>query len=343
MEGSAVQSSKKKNIRGLVLAIAFSAALILFLVKNIEWQLFLNEFHRINFAYLPLLLLLHFFSLWLRAIRWRYLLPTKAGLSLRKLFEATLIGIFATCVLPFRAGEFVRPWALSRWQPVSFSAGFASVVTERVCDVLVLLGMLGLCLSRIDQAPTFVIAGAKALAVLSLLILAAMIVAYLNASFLLRVVRRIVAFFLSTRYPTIADRILSMVEEFINGLRAISSLTELLAVIFWSVSVWVSTVAFYQVGLWTFGEFPSILAGTTVTVLIALAVAAPSAPGFLGTFQIGCVAALTGIYGYTKEFSLAYSVTLHAFQVSIAIATGFYILRAEGLQLGQLWRFEQKS
>ena len=53
----------------------------------------------------------------------------------------------------------------------------------------------------------------------------------------------------------------------------------------------------YQVALWMFGEFPSFWVGTMINVMLALAVAAPSAPGFIGTYQFGCVVALTYIYG----------------------------------------------
>src|SRR5258706_7470167 len=51
---------------------------------------------------------------WLRALRWRSLIQSPKRLGVGALFSATMIGFMANNVLPFRLGEFVRPWALSR-------------------------------------------------------------------------------------------------------------------------------------------------------------------------------------------------------------------------------------
>src|ERR1035437_4825279 len=77
----------------------------------------------------------------LRARRWQALLAPVAGrLPFRSLWEATAIGMMATNVIPFRAGEFARPFALSRAEPrVKFTAAFASVAVDRLFDATVVL------------------------------------------------------------------------------------------------------------------------------------------------------------------------------------------------------------
>ena len=60
---------------------------------------------------------------------------------LRRLFDAFMVGVFATFLLPFRAGEFVRPYYLKRYSHYSFLTCFVSVVVERFFDLAtVLLG-----------------------------------------------------------------------------------------------------------------------------------------------------------------------------------------------------------
>ena len=326
------------KLGGTLIGILVSAALLLYLAKNIEWEQFLQQFDRINWLYLPLLIVLFFLSLWIRAIRWRYLLPSGRPLSNARLFDATVIGLFGTCVLPLRAGEFLRPWILSRTENVSFTAGFASVVTERVFDVLTILGLLGLTLHAIEADHELIRVGAKALGALALVILLVMLLAYFSSELLIRVLTQIVNRCCEKKHPQIAKKILSAAGEFIDGLRAISSYRELSLVLFWSIALWLEMAFLYQVGMWMFGEYPSFWVGISLTVLIALAVAAPSAPGFLGTFQVGCSAALSGIFHYPNEFALAYSVVLHAYQVLLAVISGAYILKRLGLSFSDIRR-----
>lgn len=321
----------RKNA-AVFLGVAISAIILGVLLYSVEWAVFWKTLGQADSAYIPLLVALIFFSFWIRALRWRYLLPSGTDFSTFRLFEAIIIGFFATCILPLRAGEFVRPLVLSRWQPVSFSLAFATVVTERVFDVLALMALLGLWLSQIDQAPALVVVGARALGVLALCILLVMIFSYFKSQAMLKLVRWILdRLGIANAKPQLSERLVVLIEEFLNGLRAISSYRELGLVIFWSLFLWFEMALMYQVGMWIFGEFPPFWVGVAITAMIALAVAAPSAPGFLGTFQAGCVVALSWIYGYSEAFAVAYSVLLHAFQIFFLVILGLLILRFEGL------------
>lgn len=334
-----MEESKKKSksgLGGILLGVLVSAGLLLFLARNIQWSQFVEAFDRINWLYLPVLIVLFYLSLWLRALRWRYLLPTEAQPSTANLFDAVVVGLFGTCVLPLRAGEVLRPWVLSKTESVSFTGGFASVITERVFDVLTILALLGISLSSLDGQHELITLGAQALGVLAGAILVVMLLAYFWSEFLLRIFERIIqALFRGTR-EELGQKLLSAAGEFIAGLRAISSLKELSIVIALSVVLWLEMALLYQAGLWMFGEFPSLWLGVTLTVFIALAVAAPSAPGFLGTFQVGVVAAMHGVFDYPEEFALAYSVVLHAYQVLLAVITGAWILKRLGLRFSDI-------
>jgi hypothetical protein len=330
------KKSNKKKYVSLAIGLIVSVGIIAFLVQSLDWTIFLRELDRVNYAYVPLLVLLFIAVFIVRAWRWRYLLPNSKELSTVKLFNATMVGFFATCILPFRAGEVIRPLVLSRWQPVSFSVGLASVVTERVFDVLALLFLMGLSISELENAPGFVSTGANALSVLAAVISAIMVTAYLRGDLIYRLIEYVIRACLEARFPEVTERLLQEAKGFIEGLRSISSLYELLAVLLWSLVLWGGMAMLYQVGLWTFGVYPSFWVGIAVTVILAFAVAAPSAPGFLGTFQLGCVASLSGLYGYSNEFAVAYSVVLHSYQVLLACLFGALILKREGLGLSQL-------
>jgi len=82
--------------------------------------------------------------LW-QAIRWRLVLRPVVALRFRQAVRAIFVGLFTSEVLPFRGGEAVRCFLVSRWTQLPFSVSVASVLIERVFDGMWL--WLGLWLS----------------------------------------------------------------------------------------------------------------------------------------------------------------------------------------------------
>ena len=77
-----------------------------------------------------------------RALRWQYLFPAVTRPPYRPVLEATLIGQFFNNVLPARAGEAARVIALNRSARTAATEAAATVVVERLYDVIALLAML---------------------------------------------------------------------------------------------------------------------------------------------------------------------------------------------------------
>jgi len=53
---------------------------------------------------------------------------------------------FASGLLVPRAGELLRPWLVSRRHPISTSAGFATIILERLIDLITVLALFALYL-----------------------------------------------------------------------------------------------------------------------------------------------------------------------------------------------------
>ncbi|MCB1070919.1 MAG: flippase-like domain-containing protein [Kiritimatiellae bacterium] len=329
-------NSKAKQWIGLILSLGISGAILGYLITHLDWALVSTYLGEVNLWYLPVAIVLLLGLGWMRAMRWKYLLPNREQLSVWRLFEATMIGFFANFVLPLRAGEFVRPWILSRWQPVSFSAALASILTERLSDAICLLTFLVLCLNQMASVPPVILAGAQALGVLSVVLIGIVIASYLLPGKVERLFHQLVSATIGRIAPALATRINGMIIEYFVGVRSIQSFRDLFMVMFWSFAMWGLMAGWYQILLLAFGEHPSLWVGMVLNVFVALAVAAPSAPGFLGTFQAGCIIALSTLYGYPKEFAMAYSVIGHAMQFIFNITIGLLILHAHGMKLGQL-------
>ena len=68
------------------------------------------------------------------------------------LFSATMVG-FASGLLVPRAGELLRPWLVSRRHPIPTSAGFATIILERLVDLITVLALFALYLFVLPAPP----------------------------------------------------------------------------------------------------------------------------------------------------------------------------------------------
>lgn len=328
-------SKKNRNKTwGLLIGGAVSAALIYFMFKDIDWTNFFIELKRVNLAYLPAILSLLCLSYFIRSLRWKYLLSADLNPKFSSLFKATAIGLLAILVLPLRAGEVARPFLLSKYENIGFTKSLASIVTERVFDVLAVLVMLAFSFSQIQTEIELIRLGAPALAILASAIILLIILSYLIGDKIEALTKFISTKLLSKRFPALSAKICDMAAEFIDGLRSFSSFSQFMMVIALTTSLWLLYALVYHITLLSFSAPSTLAIGMVVNVMIALAIAAPAAPGFIGTFQLGCVVALTVVYtGYTHELVLAYSLFIHVVQAIFAVSLGLATLYASGLSL----------
>src|SRR5262245_52625764 len=79
-----------------------------------------------------------------RAIRWHYLLLPVGPTRFRTAFRTTIIGFAALTLLPARVGDLLRPYMLARQEGLDAPATFATVVAERVLDLMAVLTLLAI-------------------------------------------------------------------------------------------------------------------------------------------------------------------------------------------------------
>ena len=73
-----------------------------------------------------------------RAYRWQALLQSSLKVNVSGLFSPMMVGFMGN-FLPARAAEILRPYLLSKKYPITFSTAFASIVMERLFDMIMLL------------------------------------------------------------------------------------------------------------------------------------------------------------------------------------------------------------
>ncbi|MEZ4752872.1 MAG: lysylphosphatidylglycerol synthase domain-containing protein [Bdellovibrionota bacterium] len=123
--------------------------------------------------------------------------------------------------------------------------------------------------------------------------------------------------------------------DFASGAAVLRKDSRALKVSLLSICVWSSAILLYFVFLYLFQLEASLLLAGAITVILALAVAAPSAPGFIGVYQTGVIAAFL-LFGIDKETAAAYAIATHGYQFIIFIAYGIFVLFKYNLSLNKL-------
>src|SRR5205085_7402135 len=120
------------------LGIVISATCLYFAFRGFHWAEAIEHAKRANYGLLLLATIAATAMFPLRARRWRTILdPVAPRVPFGPLWRSTSIGVMMTNVLPARAGELARPYALTREVPgIPFSMSLASVVVDRVFDAI---------------------------------------------------------------------------------------------------------------------------------------------------------------------------------------------------------------
>jgi uncharacterized protein (TIRG00374 family) len=275
----------------------------------------------------------------LRARRWQTILePIAPGIPLGPLWRAVAVGMFVTNVVPARAGEFARAYALSREEArVPFSAGFASIAVDRVFDALVILAMLFIAMwdpafgqeSRVFGRSIGEIAAFGAVgAATGLALLYAVVVAPDKWERLFRMASRRLS-------PRLEESGVRALRAFTNGLAVLRHPGRFAAVVGWTAAHWLLHSFSYWIAFRAVGIDVPFTAAFLVQGLITISVALPAAPGFFGLFEAAGVAALA-LYGVDASLAVSWALGYHLLTFVPITVIGFWYFARLGLQMGDI-------
>lgn len=274
----------------------------------------------------------------LRARRWRPILdPVAPDLPFRPLWTATAIGMMVNNVVPARAGEAARAYALTRETGVPFATTLASLAVDRLLDALVLLAFIGITLldpafregvGSVGGALTGIAGGGVAL------IIAAMIGLYAMVFFPAQLIR-LFQLFARKISPRVEEGGRRVLEKFIAGLSVLRRPDRFAAILGWTIAHWLLNGIAYMLAFEAFGIDVPFSAALFLLGFIALGSAVPSAPGFFGVFEYMAIQGLA-IYGVPKEQAASWAIGFHILAfIPITVIGGYYFTRL-GLRFAEL-------
>jgi len=291
------------------------------MIVTINWKEVGDQLHLINyFMFVPCTALFALHML-LRAYRWRALIPEGSKVPVRSLMDGLMLGNLATFILPLRAGEFVRPFIVTRQSGVPYATGLVSVVIERFFDLSAVLLSFGILLQFLEGIPSELYKGAVALSCMAAAIMIVMIIGSFAPAFVLNLLN----LFLKHFPAKISKKIRTFAEDFLKGAAVLKRPSALFMVIFLTVLVWVSNYFIFASYLSLVNVEPSVTRAVAVAVVLALAVAAPSAPGFLGVYQFASILGFA-IFGLPREQAIAFGIVTHLYQYLLFLGYGAFAI-----------------
>ncbi len=319
-----------RNAVRLIVGIGVSAGCFYLATRGTDWSGVRAVLAGAHPFWAVVLIVASVFTVYVRARRWCILLRPAGQVSVYDAFASTAIGFGANTVLPFRLGEIVRPVLLGRKARIGMMAAFSSVVLERIFDMGLIIGCFLIVSLVYPDLPAGLRVSALGLAAGALLGLVVMFVVQRN--------RALVEHVLGVLPTGIERRLRPMVESFLNGLGAIDQPSSFLTVVAYSIYLWGAIVTTFLFGFLALDVPIPHLAGSLATmVIVAVFVALPQAPGFVGTWQAGCVLAL-GLFGVPQETAVGFSLFTWVVQMVVNLGTAGFFMAREDLSFAQVVR-----
>ena len=271
-----------------------------------------------------------------RVIRWCRLLRPLGSVRFRSAFRATMMGFAASAILPGRVGELLRPYVLARREGLSASAALATIVVERLLDVIAVLALLGVAVLTGPpgrEADAGLLAAVQTGAALA----GALAVAGLGAALLAaghpdRVTRAVDrARVLLPRRAVGALR--GIASRFVDGFAVLRARRVLLVAFAWSLAHWAVVAAVLWLVTEAFGVALPVSGAAVLMGLTVVGVAVPTPAGIGGyhaAYQVGA----TLLYGAPPAAAVAAALVLHAMSFVPVALLGVVYMVQEGIRPG---------
>jgi len=317
--------------------ILISAIFLYLVLRKIDFTLLWQVLITANYWWLIPGVAVYFVALWVRSWRWHYLLRPLKAIPTRQMFPIVTMGYAFNNIFPARAGEILRSVVLKHEQDVPISASLATIIIERVFDGIVMLAFVFVNLSELTRLTSVAIDfgkfkfGIQEVAIWGSIaffgVLAIFLVAAMFPSSTDRLVTWIVEHFIPVR---IQEKTLGISRRFLEGLESLRSPFDVLMVFLTSVLIWLLETVKYWFVMHAFSFSVSFFALMLMNGVVNLATTIPSAPGYLGTFDLPGIAVLQA-YNIPREVAASYTFVLHFALWFPVTALGLYYMVREGI------------
>lgn len=315
MESPPVPKTSKKPIWYWIVSAGLAILLLAQALRGVSWSEMADTALHSRMDLLALVFVLTSVNLFFRGIRWGILLSGEKRIQPMTMFWATADGYLGNALLPARAGELIRSAIVGIKTGIGTSFVFATAITERIVDavVLVLIGMI-----LIPTLPGFPVWVPTALRIMAVIGFIGLIIIFI-LPFIESFIRKI--FFIlpipetwKENLSEILSRFVLGTRAFVNPLRAAGFLC--LTPIVWLLDGYITVELAKAMSLSL--TLPQAL---LLMVGLGLASALPATPGYVGIYQFVATTMLP-VFGMTKSEALTFILFYQGLGVLVYLIWG---------------------
>jgi uncharacterized protein (TIRG00374 family) len=322
-----------------ILVTALAAGLLAVFLRNADLGRVWTEMTSARPELLVLALVMTVLMYLVRAERWQYLLEPIGHTRYAVAFRTTVIGFAASFVLPARAGEFLRPYLLARRERLPVTAAFATVIVERMLDLVCVLVLLSIFLMFLEGGEAAaspwlyraVWLGGGAVAPVGFAILSAMFMMAGHPERLHALVLR------AERVlpERMARAVAGLARTFAEGLAVVRRPSRLVWAMAWSMVLWLAIATQVWVLVRAFDIDMPFGGSFLLTAMLVVGVAVPT-PGGVGGTHEALRLGVTSFYAADNNAAVGAAIVQHAVNFVPILLLGLWFIAQDGLSLSGL-------
>lgn len=303
-----------------------------------------NSFRAVRYIYLIPSLIVFIILYWARALRWKMLILPIKPVKIGQLYSPLMVGFMAG-VLPARIGELVRAYLLAKSQSITFASSLATIVVERLFDLVFLLLMFAWLLAFQSDIwdPNITWSGfavrdiAFQFGLFSIILIAGLLVfIYLLIRHKAKAVE-LVHWFLKPFPQNWKDKSEHLIESFSEGLAVVKDLRSLANIALATALVWGLIVLSYYPLYWAYDlQDKSIASVVLVVVMICILITVLPTPAFLGSFNAGVLIALHQILGESEVAAVSFGMVAWTMNFAVIMLGGLYFIVRDHISVTQI-------
>ncbi len=304
-----------KEFIGGIISLIITVTFLFLAFHNVDVKkAFTLLISRVSLGYLLLFILLFLFTNFVRAVRWKYILKNvKKDISLFNLFGAMMIGYGVNAIVP-RLGEFYRAFFLGKWEGVSRTSMFGTVIVERLVDVMTLFISViisvviysGNIYKEVPWLKSTLLWGSGMIGTAILMLVLFALSGEKSYSVAVRFVEK---FSLKG-----AAQLKEIFEALVAGISSLNGAANIFAVVILSAAVMLlyglnSLVGFYMLDMQALSAVNFKIAWILMTIS-AFGIIIPT-PGGIGSYHAIVIFVLTVLFNFGEDISASYAILTH--------------------------------
>ncbi len=306
-----------------------------------------RAFSDVNYWWIAASLPVYYAGLWVRTIRWQYLLRPVKKISAIRLYPVVIVGLMANNLIPARAGELARAYVLGQREKISKTTTLGTIAVDRLFDGVTLVPMMLIVAAFAGGDTHFPVGFGQSLNFAGLgVVMAALFGVALGILFYLalsdtgrNMLHTLVHRFAPGRLKPMVEGLL---ESFFEGLQALRNPFDLAAAWAMSLLSWTLEATMYYLVARGFGIHEGFHIFLLLTAAANLAIAIVATQGGVGAFELVVSKTIVAFGAASvapadfKALSEAYAIGLHALLLFPIVAIGIYLMWSMQFSFGDM-------